>query len=68
MGKPLSFQLRVIVGILLIVAGLMVNRHAFNTWGADFAQGYMSGWMLREGKNVYNFDVQHDGYIVTSAR
>jgi hypothetical protein len=58
-----SRWLRVCAGLLLILAGLYINRHAFDTWGHDFAPQYMSGWMLREGKNVYDFDVQHDGYM-----
>jgi Glycosyltransferase family 87 len=55
--------LRASLGILLIMVGVFVSRRAFDTWGADFAPQYMSAWMLREGKNVYNFDVQYYGYM-----
>jgi hypothetical protein len=60
---PRWFWHRVVVGVLLIVLGTFISRRAFNEWGADLAQLYMSAWLLREGKNVYDFKVQHDGYM-----
>ncbi len=63
MRKLNSYWYRVLLGVLLIGAGLAVNRHAFDSLGVDFAPQYMSAWMLREGKNVYDFDVQRDGYM-----
>jgi Glycosyltransferase family 87 len=62
-AKATAFKLRMGMGVLLILAGIGVNRWAFNSLGVDFAPQYMSAWVLREGKNVYDFQVQHDGYI-----
>lgn len=54
---------RLALGLLLTVAGLAVSRAAFQEWGHDFAPQYVSAWMLREGKNPYDFAVQNDGYM-----
>jgi hypothetical protein len=54
---------RLVAGLLLILLGIVINRHAFNTWGHDFAQHYISAWLLREGKNVYNHQLQVDAYM-----
>jgi hypothetical protein len=53
---------RVVVGVVLAVVGILIARRAFNEWGHDLAQLYMSSWLLREGRNVYDMAVQHDGY------
>jgi hypothetical protein len=63
MRRTNGYWIRVGFGIVLMLIGLAVNRRAFDTWGADFAPQYMSAWMLREGRNVYDFDVQRDGYM-----
>jgi hypothetical protein len=57
------FWARAGLGAVLFLAGVVISRGAFNTWGADFAPQYMSAWLLREGKNVYDFQIQHDGYM-----
>jgi glycosyl transferase family 87 len=62
-GASTSFKVKLVVGLLLIVAGLAINRRAFDAWGHDFAPQYMSAWLLREGKNVYDFTLQRDGYM-----
>jgi hypothetical protein len=46
----------------LAVLGTIIARRAFDEWGADLAQLYMSAWLLREGKNVYDMPTQLDGY------
>src|SRR6478735_11430823 len=60
---PRWFCHRLPLGAVLIALGTLISRRAFNEWGADLAQLYMSAWLLREGKNVYDFAVQHDGYM-----
>ncbi len=60
---PRWFRHRIAIGVLLAVAGVVVCRRAFDVWGADLAQLYMSAWLWREGKNVYDMAVQHDGYM-----
>jgi hypothetical protein len=60
---PRWFWLRVGAGVVLALAGAWVARRAFNEWGHDLAQLYMSAWLLREGRNVYDMAVQHDGYV-----
>jgi len=60
---PRWFWHRVALGVVLIGLGTFIARRAFNEWGADLAQLYMSAWLLREGKNVYDFAIQHDGYM-----
>jgi hypothetical protein len=57
------FVARLILGVVLLVTGILVSRRAFNEWGHDFAPQYMSACLLREGKNVYDFKVQEDGYL-----
>jgi hypothetical protein len=54
---------RVVTGVVLLIVGTIVARRAFNEWGADLGQLYMSAWLLREGKNVYDFTIQHDAYM-----
>ncbi len=61
--KPAWFWARLSAGLIMIVAGALVSRAAFQEWGHDFAPQYVSAWMLREGKNPYDFAVQNDGYI-----
>lgn len=58
-----KFWAQLLGGVLLIVVGVLVSRRAFNTWGEDFAPQYVSAWMLREGKNPYDFAIQNDGYM-----
>ena len=53
---------RTVVGVVLALVGAVIARRAFNEWGHDLAQLYMSAWLLREGRNVYDMAVQHDGY------
>jgi len=60
---PRWSKLRVAVGVVLAIAGTVIARRAFNEWGHDLAQLYMSAWLLREGRNVYDMAVQHDGYV-----
>ncbi len=60
---PRWFRHRIVVGVLLGIAGALIARRAFNEWGHDLAQLYMSAWLLREGRNVYDMAVQHDGYL-----
>ena len=62
-GRDVKFWVRAVVGVLLLAFGVQLARRAFNYWGWDFAPQYVAAWMLREGKNVYDFDVQHDGYM-----
>lgn len=57
------FWHRAVLGLALFLAGSVISRRAFNEWGADLAQLYMSAWLLREGRNVYDFKIQHDGYM-----
>jgi len=61
--NPRWFWHRVVVGVLLMLLGTWISRRAFNEWGADLAQLYMSAWLLREGKNVYDYTEQHSGYM-----
>jgi hypothetical protein len=61
--KPAWFWARLGAGLIMIVAGAIVSRAAFEEWGHDFAPQYVSAWMLREGKNPYDFAVQNDGYM-----
>ena len=62
-SRGAKFWLRLGCGLLLIVIGVLISRRAFTTWGEDFAPQYVSAWMLREGKNPYDFAVQNDGYM-----
>jgi Glycosyltransferase family 87 len=59
---PRWFWQRIAVGVVLALVGAVIARRAFNEWGHDLAQLYMSAWLLREGRNVYDMAVQHDGY------
>jgi hypothetical protein len=59
---PAWARYRFAAGVALSVVGVFVARRAFNEWGHDLAQLYMSSWLLREGRNVYDMAVQHDGY------
>jgi hypothetical protein len=61
--NPRWFRHRVVLGVVLIALGTWISRRAFNEWGADLAQLYMSAWLLREGKNVYDYTEQHSGYM-----
>lgn len=61
--NPRWFRHRVALGAVLIILGTLVSRLGFNEWGADLAQLYMSAWLLREGKNVYDYTEQHSGYM-----
>ncbi len=56
------FWPRIGLGVLLIAIGSVICRHVFDIWGADLAQLYMSAKLFLEGKNVYDFPVQRDGY------
>lgn len=60
---PAWYWARLGAGLIMIVAGAIVSRAAFEEWGHDFAPQYVSAWMLREGKNPYDFAVQNDGYM-----
>lgn len=59
---PRWFRHRIAAGVGLALVGTLIARRAFNEWGHDLAQLYMSAWLLREGRNVYDMAVQHDGY------
>jgi|GEM_PF-2888157 len=61
--NPRWFWHRAGLGVVLGLVGTWISRRAFNEWGADLAQLYMSAWLLREGKNVYDYTEQHSGYM-----
>ena len=61
--SPRWHRVRFGLGLGLILVGGFIARRAFNEWGHDLAQIYTAALLLLEGKNVYDWGVQHDGYM-----
>jgi len=57
------FRTRMVLGFALLALGLALGRRSFNGFGHDLAQLYVAGQLLRHGHNIYDWNVQTEGYL-----